>query len=251
MLAGLYVYFGMHIVQRGVIFVDLSLAQVAALGVTFAMLFGFPEHDLTATLFGFGAALIAAFVFTATKRLERRVPQEAIIGIVYAVAAAAVVLAVSHSPDGSEHIRHLLVGSLLTATEEDVTQIGIVFLAVALFHWIARKRFLELSFDKSGKAFSKNWDFLFYATFALAVTVSVRVTGVLLIFIYLVAPAVFASLRSQSVRSRLVIGWIYALIGSMIGLTASVLLDTPSGATIVCAQGLMLLAAGLFRRQSE
>lgn len=249
-LAGLYVYFGLHIVQRGVIFVDLSLAQVAALGVTIAMLLGFNEDEPIAALIGFGAALIGAWIFTASRTFEEHVPQEAIIGIVYAISAAAVVLAVSHSPEGSEHIKHLLVGSLLTTTLEDVAMIGIVFAALGLFHWLFRARFIDLSFDTSGDSVSKGWDFLFYATLALAVTVSVRIAGVLLIFIYLVAPAVGAALLAKGVRTRLLIGWIYALLASALGLATSIWLDTPSGATIVCVQGLLLIAIIPFRTRS-
>ncbi len=241
-LVGIHVYFGLHVIKRGIIFVDLSLAQVAALGTTFAFLFGYdPDGDLS-YWFSLAFALAGAAIFTLTRKVESHIPQEAIIGIVYAVSSAAAILVVSHSPEGSEHIRHLLVGSILTVTPAGMLKTTAVYTLVGLFHWLARKPILGLTFNGgTGQARVRLWDFLFYASFAVVVTSSVKICGVLMVFIFLVVPSVFAALITDSIGRRLLYGWIFGLIGSAIGLILSVGLDTPTGATIVFTFGMMLL----------
>lgn len=249
-LVGIHVYFGLHIIKRGIIFVDLSLAQVAALGMTVAFLLGHHPNDAWAYIFSLLFALIGAAIFTFTKGIEGRVPQEAIIGIVYAVSSAAAILAVSHSPEGAEHIRYLLVGSILTVTPTIVLKTALVYGVVGLFHWLARRRFLALTFNTGAVSRPRVWDFLFYATFAVIVTSSVKICGVLLVFIFLVVPSVFATLSTDSIARRLTLGWVFGLIGSVLGLGLSFWLDTPTGATIVCAFGAMLAIYGLVRKRA-
>lgn len=242
-LVGIHVYFGLHVIKRGIIFVDLSLAQIAALGMTLAFLMGHNPDDSWAYFFSLAFALVGAAIFTFTRGIEGRVPQEAIIGIVYAVSSAAAILAVSHSPEGAEHIRYLLVGSILTVTPTIVLKTALVYGAVGLFHWLARQRFIALTFHTGTVRRPRLWDFLFYATFAVVVTSSVKICGVLLVFIFLVVPSVFATLSSDSIGKRLTLGWLFGLVGSVLGLVFSFWLDTPTGATIVCTFGIML---GLF-----
>lgn len=240
-LVGIHVYFGLHVIQRGIIFVDLALAQVAGLGMTVAFLAGLEPSGYAAYMFALAFAFAGAVVFTLTRAIEGRVPQEAIIGIVYAVSSAATILAVSHSPEGSEHIRYLLVGSLLTVTPVMVLKTALVYAGVGLFHFLARDRFTALSFKRGPVAHARLWDLLFYGSFAVVVTSSVKICGVLLVFVFLVVPSVFAALATDRIGRRLVIGWLFGLVGSAVGLLLSIVLDAPAGATVVCTFGLLLL----------
>ena len=247
-LVGIHVYFGLHIIRRGIIFVDLSLAQIAALGMTTAFLFHQSPESPTSYLFSLSFALLGALVFTLTRGIEGRIPQEAIIGIVYAVSSAAAILLVSHSPEGAEHIKFLLVGSILTVTPSIIIRTAIVYSIVGLFHYVTRRRFIALSFGPGESHVGDLWwDFLFYASFAVVVTSSVKICGVLLVFIFLVVPSVYAALVTDSIGHRLVFGWLFGLIGAVLGLIASFVLDTPTGATIVCVFGLMLLVYAFWR----
>jgi len=248
-LVGIHVYFGLHVIKRGIIFVDLSLAQIAALGTTLAFLTGFEPHGDVAYFYSLAFALIGATIFTFTRKVQGRIPQEAIIGIVYAVSSAAAIMAVSRSPEGAEHIRYLLVGSLLTVTPAGVIKTALVYGAMGLFHWLARSRFLALTFSEKGECPNPGlWEFLFYASFAVIVTSSVKICGVLMVFIFLVVPSVFGALITDSIGKRLVYGWVFGLAGSAIGMLLSFALDTPTGATIVCTFGLLLLLYGLLRK---
>jgi zinc/manganese transport system permease protein len=248
-LVGIHVYFGLHVIKRGIIFVDLSLAQVAALGMTFSLLMGYELEGEMSYLFSLGFALLGATIFTFTREIEGRVPQEAIIGIVYAVSTAAAVMIVSHSPEGTEHIRHLLIGSILTVTPAMVLKTAGMYAVVGTFHYLARREFTSLTFDKANRPDRPLlWEFLFYASFAVVVTSSVKICGVLLVFIFLVVPSVFAALITDSIGRRLTFGWIFGLVGSALGLALSFALDTPTGASIVCTFGLMLLLFAIWRK---
>lgn len=248
-LVGIHVYFGLHVIKRGIIFVDLSLAQVAALGMTLAFLMGYELEGDISYLFSLGFALLGATIFTLTRNARGKIPQEAIIGIVYAVTSAAAVLAVSHSPEGAEHIKYLLVGSILTVTPSMVLKTAAVYAAVGLLHFLARSRFVPLTFGGPGRPSNVMWwDFLFYAGFAVVVTSSVKICGVLLVFVFLVVPSVFAALITDSISRRLMYGWLFGLVGSGLGILASFWLDTPTGATVVCTFGAMILLFALVRK---
>ena len=240
-LVGIHVYFGLHVIKRGIIFIDLSLAQVAALGSTLAFLMGFELNGVVAYVMSLTFALIGGAVFTYTRGLESKVPQEAAIGIVYAVSTAMAIMAVSHVPEGAEHVKYLLVGSLLTTSPAMVLKTAAVYAAVGLFHYLRRDRFMPLSFNVA-ESFpkSKLWDFLFYATFGIVVTSSVKICGVLVVFVFLVVPSVFAAMLTEKISSRLWLGWLYGVICSAFGLFVSVILDVPPGSAIVCVFGLCL-----------
>jgi len=248
-LVGIHTYFGLHVIKRGIIFIDLSLAQVAAFGITMAVLLGYSSDGFVSYLSALVFALIGGVVFTFTRNLKSKVPQEAIIGIVYAVSSAAAILAVSHSPEGAEHIRYLLVGSLLTVSPEAVLKTALAYVAVGSFHWFARSKFIPLTFKKGqGVSAPKLWDFLFYASFAVVVTSSVKICGVLLVFIFLVVPSVFAAIITERIGLRLLYGWVFGFIGSAFGIVVSFWFDTPTGATIVCAFGVLLLLTAVSRK---
>jgi zinc/manganese transport system permease protein len=249
-LTGMLAYLGVHVVERGVIFVDLSLAQIAALGTTIAVLFGFDIHSRAAFFFSLGFTFLGAAVF-AFSRLHRktRIPQEAIIGIAYAVAAAAAILAMSKSTGETEHLKEMLVGNILSVSWAELAKTAALFLAIGALHWVLRKKFLLITLDEAEAERQglsiRAWDFLFYVSFGFVVTSSVPIAGVLLVFSYLIVPAVSAMLFSDRLATRLAIGWGMGAAVSAAGIYFSYLWDLPTGATIATTlgAGLVLLAA--------
>lgn len=255
-IAGIHAYLGLHVVERGVIFVDLSLAQIASLGAAIAVWQGYDPHEPAIYWMSLAFTLIGAVIFAMVKGHEARIPQEAIIGISYAVASAAVILTLSKATGEAEHLRDMLVGNILSVQWPDVWLTGAIYLAIGLFHYIFRRRFLEISIDTVGAAARgipvRFWDFLFYASFGLVVTRSVAIAGVLLVFCYLIVPSVGGMLFSERIGPRLAVGWVMGTVVSMLGMYFSVQFDLPTGATIVCTFGLVLIAMAavrpLFRR---
>jgi zinc/manganese transport system permease protein len=250
-LAGVHVYLGLHVLARGVIFVDLALAQVAALGITTAFLAGHPLHSQAAYWYALAFTLAGAGLLAASRTRHGSVPQEAIIGIVYAVSAAVAIVIVDRAPQGTEHIKQLLVGSILTVTREDVLALATLYAGVGALHWIIRGPMLEISLDPEGALargrWVRTWDVVFYTTFGLVVTSSVRIAGVLLVFSYLIVPATVAALLARAVRTRLLIGWAVGGLVSVVGLVASYVGDLPTGATVVTTFGAVLLVIALGR----
>lgn len=256
LLPGLLVYFGLHVVERGVIFVDLALAQVAALGVCVAIAWGaHPGHDALPFALSLLFTLLGAALFSWTRFRHPRVPQESIIGIIYVVAAAASTLVLSRSAEGDEALKSLLVGNVLLVTRAEVLRTFALFAALALVHVVLRSRFMVVTFHEDearARGVSlRLWDFLFYATFGLTVTSFVQISGVYLVFSYLIVPAVCGALVSSEIRTRLAVGWAVALVGGVSGLLLSVKvesLDLPTGPTIVCCFGALLIATAIFVR---
>lgn len=250
-LTGIHAYLGLHVIERQVIFVDLALAQIAALGSTVGFLFGFGLHQGANYLFALAFTFLGAVVFAATRFREEKVPHEAIIGVVYAVASAASILVLSRAPEGSEELKNLLVGHLLFVTWTEVAKMASIYAVIGLLHWFFRKPLLLIS-QRPREAFDKGmpvraWDFLFYVTFGFVVTSSVEIAGVLLVFSFLIVPAICGVLLAEGVGRRLWAGWGIGVLTSMIGISASYFLDLPTGAAVVCAFGLVLLAVGLLR----
>lgn len=250
-LTGILTYLGIHVIERGIIFVDLALAQVAALGTTVAFLAGFGLHGPLTYWWSLGFTFLGAAIFTLTRLHRTTIPQEAFIGIVYAVSAAGAILAMSKAPEGTEHLKDMLVGNILTVSWADIGKIFVLFLCVGVFHWILRDRFLLISLEQK-RAVTQGinvrlWDFLFYLSFGVVVTSSVAVGGVLLVFSYLIVPAVTATLFTQSIGPRLLMGWGLGTLASAGGVALSYFFDLPTGATIVCTFGAVLLACGLIR----
>jgi zinc/manganese transport system permease protein len=248
-LTGIHAYLGLHVLARGVIFVDLALAQVAALGISVAFLAGHPIQSQAAYWYALTFTLGGAALFAITRTRRLPVPQEAVIGIVYAVSASAAVLVVDRAPQGAEHIKELLVGSVLTVTAADVRALAVLYAAVGALHWLVRRPLLEISLapDTARAAARRQaaWDFVFYATFGIVVTSSVRLAGVLLVFSYLIVPATVGALLARSVGRRLAIGWAFGAVVSALGLVASFVGDLPTGAAIVSTFGLALLLVAL------
>jgi len=253
LLPAILVYFGLHVVGRGIIFVDLALAQIAALGIATAILFGAdPDHGVLPYALAIGFTVAGAALFSLTRFRHPRVPHEAIIGIIYIVAAAAATLVLSRTAAGDEEIKNLLVGNILLVDRGEVIRTGLLYLAVLAVHFALRRKFHLISFDldeaeRQGMSV-RLWDFLFYATFGLVVTSFVRIAGVYLVFSYLIVPAVCGALLSAKTASRLAIGWVVALTAGISGLLLSTewqSMDLPTGPTIVCIFGLLLVISGV------
>ena len=246
-LVTIHAYLGLHVLARGVIFVDLALAQMAALGATVAVLMGHEIHGDVAYGIALGFTFLGAGVFAATRMQLRGVPQEAIIGVTYAVASSAAILALNSAPHGAEQIRELMVGSILWVTPAQVIKTAGIYAFVGLFHWRFRKRFMAISFHEDRADTSscrvKWWDFLFYASFGFVVTSSVKIAGVLLVFTFLIVPSIVGVLFGSDHRSRLLHGWIFGWLVAVLGCVLSYVADLPTGATVVCSFGGALLGA--------
>src|SRR3954466_460574 len=258
-LTGMHAYLGVHVVERGVIFVDLSLAQIAALGASIAILLPFTGGDPHAPIvywISLAFTFIGAAVFSTIRSHRARIPQEAIIGICYAVASAAAILAMSKATSESEHLKDMLVGNILAVSWAEVGKTAVLYGVIGLFHFVFRKQFLTLSrnhHDPESTGLNyRLWDFLFYASFGFVVTSSVSIAGVLLVFCYLIVPSVAAMLYAENIGPRLAIGWTMGTVVSALGVWLSLQLDLPTGATIVCPFGLVLILMAavrpLFRR---
>ncbi len=250
-LTGIHAYLGVHVVERGVIFVDLALAQIAALGATIAILVGMDPHGAGAYWMSLGFTFIGAAIFSLLRSRRKGIPLEAFIGITYAVASAAAILAMSKATGETEHLKDMLVGNILAVSRHEVIKTGILYGAIGLFHFIFRKKFLAISLNHDNtEKLGINvglWDFLFYASFGFVVTSSVAIAGVLLVFCYLVVPSVGAMLFAKRISTRLAIGWTMGTLVSALGCYCSVYFDTPTGATIVCTFGAVLVCMVIAR----
>jgi zinc/manganese transport system permease protein len=240
-LTGIHAYLGVHVVERGVIFVDLALAQIAALGAIVAILMGMSPHAGGAYWLSLAFTFLGAAIFALLRVRHARIPQEAIIGIAYAVASAAAILAMSKATGETEHLKDMLVGNILAVSGPEVGKTALLYGAIGLFHFVFRKKFLLISIDPAGAESQgvsiRLWDFLFYASFGFVVTSSVAIAGVLLVFCYLIVPSVGAMLFADRIGPRLAIGWTMGTLVSALGVYLSVVLDLPTGATIVCTFG--------------
>jgi len=252
-LTGIHAYLGVHVVERGVIFVDLSLAQIAALGTTVAYLLGYDLHSGPAYLFSLGFTFLGAAIF-ALSRVHRqtRIPQEAVIGIVYAVSAAVAILVMSKATQETEHLKEMLVGNILSVTWGELGKTAALYSLVGVFHYLFRRQFLAISMnEEEAERRGLNvrfWDFLFYVSFGFVVTSSVAIAGVLLVFCFLIVPSVTAMLFAERLGPRLAIGWTMGALVSAGGVGLSFLMDLPTGAAIVATFGLTLLVLAGVRK---
>ena len=236
-LVGIHAYFGIQVLARKVIFVDLALAQIAALGATVAFMLGHPAQSPATYGYSLGFTLLAAVLLAFTRGWAVRVPQEALIGVIYVVAAAAAILLIDRAPQGAEHLKQILTGNILTSGLNEVAVIVPLYLAIALVHFLLRRRLAQ--------AGSLVWEFVFYATFGMVVTSSVALAGVLLVFSFLIVPAAIGVMFASSLGRQLAIGWMAGTLTSAVGLATSFAFDLPTGAAMVCAFGAALALAGL------
>jgi zinc/manganese transport system permease protein len=244
-LAGIHAYLGFHVVRRGVLFVDLALAQMAALGVALAVVLGLEHDPVRSYLLALGMTFVGAALFAWLRGRARSVPLEAFIGIVFATAQALVFLVLEKSPAGPEHLRETLVGTLFTVEPRHVAYVAGLYAAVGVLHWLLRRPFFEITTDPVGaKSRGRRlflWDLLFYGTFGLVVTSSVQIAGVLLVFGFLVIPAVAGLMASPRTGAALAVGWTFGFAASVLGLLGSVRWDLPAAPSILAALTALLV----------
>ena len=222
-----HVYLGIHVIARKVIFVDLALAQIAALGATYALMLGYDPYgdSLKVSLFSLAFTFVGAGAFAIARMRKEKVPQEAFIGIIYAAASAAAILLLSKSATGGEEIKHMLVGDVLLVSLPTIINMALLYGSIGIFHIVFRRKFLLISLDPERAEASgirvRLWDILFYMSFGVVITKSVAIVGVLLVFSYLVVPAVIAQMWCESVRARLLLGWLVAILASTAGIGCS------------------------------
>jgi zinc/manganese transport system permease protein len=250
LLPWLLTYLGLHVVRRGIIFVDIAMAQMAAVGICVAVLLHLDLESWATFAIALGFTLVGAVVFSIAGKREREVPQEAVIGITYVVAAAVAVLLLSRAAEGDEEIKNMLVGNILLVTPAELWKAFALFVGVGVFHALCRRSFLLVSFDRKQAIASglsvRWWDFLFYASFGVVVTSFVRIAGVLLVFSYLIVPAVCGITLAGGFARRLIVGCIVSLLGGIGGLLVSFWWDLPTGAAIVAVFGLLLVGVSIW-----
>jgi zinc/manganese transport system permease protein len=241
---------GLHVLERGVIFVDLSLAQVAGLGTTVALLFNIEHHSMGSYFISLGFTFAVAGLFTWARKVEKQISQEVLIGIVYALSSALVVLVVNNLAHGAEHIKEILIGRILWVSWDDVLKTGIIYSIVAAIHYRFRKQLIAVSFG--GKVINRPlWDFIFFALFGVVITSSVGVAGILLVFSFLIVPSLLSTFFKSGIKERLVFGWMIGFCICIMGLAISYKLDLPAGAVlVVCFTIIPILILPFLRRST-
>ena len=240
-------YLGLHVIARGVIFVDLAFAQIAALGTTVGLLVGV-EHGTPMSIgFSLGFTLLGALLFSFSRLEETVVPQEAVIGITYVVASAAVILIAGFTSEGAEHVAETMTGTLIWVTWPQIGRMALVYAVLGVFYFVFRRRFEALSMHDESIQRARLWDFLFYVAFGIVITFSVAIAGVLMVFSALVIPAVVAFLFTSRFIPALLLAWAVGTIALVAGVLASFTLDVATGPLLVCIFGLMLVIALLVR----
>lgn len=231
-LVGIHCYMGLHVLKRGVIFVDLSLAQVAGLGTTVALLFNLEHHSTGSYFVSLGHTFAVAALFAYARKVENKISQEILIGIVYALASALVILVVNNLSHGAEHIKEIMVGRILWVSWDDVIQTALIYSAVGGVHYLFRHQILAVSFGKN-VANRALWDFVFFALFGVVITSSVGVAGILLVFSFLIVPALLSTFFVSSIKYQLVFGWVFGFFVCILGMVLSFRWDLPAGAVLV------------------
>jgi len=245
----IHAYFGVHVLRRNIVFADLALAQLSALGATLAFTNGYPIASAAGFAYALLCTAMGAALLTLTRNLSRAISQEACIGILYVAATAATILVVDRAPQGAEHVKKILVGSILTVGLPELAQLIALYAAIALLHWVFRRPLLALASEQQPAGGNRlvvgAWDFVFFLSFGVVVTSSVGIAGVLLVFSFLIVPAVIGAMFSHDLRRMLAIAWGAGIAASAAGLGASYGLDLPTGAAMVLAFVAVLLLAGL------
>jgi zinc/manganese transport system permease protein len=246
-ILSIHAYLGLHVIAREVIFIDLAFAQIAALGTTVALLMGIESGTTMSLLFALGFTLLGALLFSLTRMEKSAVPQEAIIGVSYVVASAAVILLASLTAEGSDHLRETLTGTLIWVNWPTIGKIAGVYTAVGLFHYVLRRKFLALTFAPERVGNIRLWDFVFYVTFGIVISLSVEIAGVLMVFTGLVIPAVIAFLYTNRFGVALLIAWGAGTLAILSGIGASFYWDLATGPLLVCTFGVTLIVAAVLR----
>lgn len=247
LILSIHAYLGLHVIAREVIFVDLAFAQIAALGTTVALLAGIELGTTMSLVFALGATLLGALIFSFTRMEDSPVPQEAIIGIAYVVASAAVILLAGLTAEGAEHIKETLTGTLIWVGWKEIGKMAVAYAVVGLFHFFLRRYFLAVSFHPEKAEKVRLWDFLFYLSFGIVISFSVEIAGVLMVFSSLVIPAVVAFFFTDRFSAALLLAWGSGAVAIIGGIGASFYWDLATGPLLVCAFGAVLVIAMALR----
>ncbi len=248
-LISVHTYLGLHVISRKVLFVDLALAQIAALGSSVTFLYDFEPGSPVTYYVSLFFAVVGAWVFSVTRTRGERVPQEAIIGLSFAIASAGSILLSAENPHGAEHLQAIMTGSILVVTWPEIRNAAILYAVIGAFHWMFRDKFLRISADHDAAEREgirvRRWDFLFYVTFAFVITMSVHIAGVLLVFCLLIAPAVCGALFSGRFGIRLLLGWGASVLAMSGGFLLTARTDWPPAPCIIVVYAALLIASGL------
>jgi zinc/manganese transport system permease protein len=246
----IHAYFGIHILERGIIFVDLAMAQFIALGIALAFLMG---HEGSArNYYAVAFAIVGASVFSMARRIQRIVNMEAFIGVLYIFSLAGSILILDRTPHGLEEFKSILNGNILWVTSSDILKTFLLYAAIGLLHLVFRKKFFALSYEESNGPF---WEFLFFLSFAFVLVSSVQLAGILQVFSFLVIPALIGRLFTRSPMKILIGGWGIGLAASMVGITLSYKLDLPTAPLIVASLSIaffiLLILRIVWKRRSD
>lgn len=255
LMAGILSYFGNHILSRGLIFIDIAVAQIAALGTMIGLLIGFAEGSLIVQLSSYIFTLIIISVFALTKFKKQIILQEAIIGIIYCLGLGLALLLAEKIPGASNYITKTITGNILWVTWKQVLYSFILFLIIAIIHFVFRRKFLQISDAADGMPFSLNkvrlYELIFYITFGIVIVKSVPIAGIFLVFILLIAPTAAATLFTQNWKKRFIWSWIIGIIGSLSGIYFSYTLNISNGPAIVCVLGILVFILAFVRLVSN
>lgn len=251
LIVGIHSYLGIHVLKRGIIFVDLALAQIAALGTIVGIIFGILPGTGSSYYFSFLFVVLGAVLFSVTRPKDKRIPQEAIIGIIYGLSIAIAMAIADKISGGGEHIREVLTGNILWVDWNTVLRLAVVYILIAGIHIFFRKHFIALTQDyeqmKASGASNKLWDFLFFFTFGVVITFSVPIAGVLLVFSFLMIPSAISAIFASNWKTRIIIGWIAGVLACFFGLWYSYAYNAPCGPSTVCILALLLLLSGVIK----
>ena len=251
LLVGVLSYFGNHILKRGIIFIDIALAQIAALGTMIGILIGLNAESMTITFFSLGFTMLVVSMFPLLKSEKEGIPIEAVIGVTYGLSLALSITLAEKIPGGSNFIKETFTGNILWTTWREVYVSFALFFAVGVVHVIFRKKFIDLSSNNAGYMSKTEFmllDFLFFISFAIVVVKAVTIGGIFVIFAFLIAPASIAAIFGDTWRTKVLISWGAGFVGAVLGIFFSYQFDLPNGPTIVVALGGCLIIAGLGKK---
>jgi len=250
LMAGMLGYFGTHILSRGIIFIDIAIAQIAALGTMVGLLLGFPEESIQVQFISYTFTLLIIAGFALTKRRDPVIPQEAIIGIIYCLGLAMSLLLAEKIPGGSNYITKTITGNILWVTWDKVLKCILLFGVIGIIHLIFGKTFKNISLrnqKQKNLIREKAYDLVFYLTFGIVIVKSVLVGGIFLVFILLIAPSATAALFMVNWRGKIIWSWLIGIVGCGTGILLSYSLDISNGPAIVCLLGLLVFLLAFIR----
>jgi zinc/manganese transport system permease protein len=254
-LAAILSYFGNHILTRGIIFIDIAVAQIAALGTMIGLLLGFAEESLNVRMISYIFTIIIISVFALTKFKKQIISQEAIIGIIYCLALGIAMLLAEKIPGGSNFISKTITGNLLWVTWKSVFSCLLIIIIIAVIHLVFNKQFTRISETKNGLPYSlwktRSYELLFYITFSIVIVKAVPIGGIFFVFTLLIAPAATATLFTDNWKKRMIWSWVIGIAGSVAGMYISYTLNISNAPAIVSLLGLIVFIAAFIKLASR